>query len=101
MGNMFVSSGMSYAEARFTLRLMQQFSATHGRGAPSKRPETLKLLDARIANHWSYARLASRMCDCGAVQHGELCRERIRKRLKELESYLAKYDIQYRDAPGE
>jgi hypothetical protein len=41
------------------------------------------------------------MCDCGAAQHGKLCRERIRKRLKELESYLAKYDIRYGDAPGE
>src|SRR5271157_2295052 len=55
MGNMFVSSGMSYAEARVILRKMQQFS--FGRGAPSKRPETLKLMDARIANHWSYSQL--------------------------------------------
>jgi hypothetical protein len=102
MGNMFVSVGkMSYAEARFVLREMQQFSATHRRGAPSKRPETLKLLDARIANRWSYARLASKMCDCGATQHGELCRERIRKRLKELESYLKERNIQYGDTPGE
>jgi hypothetical protein len=68
------------------------------KGAPSKRVQTLKILDARVANGWSYAMLASKMCDCDAKVHDAHCSERIRKRLKELESVLAKYDIHFESA---
>jgi hypothetical protein len=63
------------------------------RGAPSKRPATLRMMDARVANNWSYRQLALKMCDCGEPKHNEDCRETIRKRLKELEVFLTKYDI--------
>jgi hypothetical protein len=68
------------------------------KGAPSKRVQTLKLLDARLANGWSYTKLASKMCDCDAKVHDSYCSERIRKRLKELESVLATYDIHFKPA---
>jgi len=93
IGNFLVATGKSYAEARHMLNAVQRFTAT--KGAPSKRPETLKMMDARIAHRWSYKTLASKMCDCGGREHNEYCEERIRKRIKELESFLAKYKITY------
>lgn len=72
------------------------------RGAPNKRPQTLMMLDARIANGWSYTAIASKMCDCGAKKHDEHCRERIRKRIKELEAFLLNMGIAYGPpSPGE
>jgi len=68
------------------------------KGAPSKRVQTLKILDARLANGWSYSMLASKMCDCDAKVHNSYCSERIRKRLKELESVLSKYGIHFKPA---
>lgn len=92
-GNWLVSIGYSYTETKQMLGDMRK--ELSGRGAPSKRPETLRILDARIANGWSYSRLAAEMCDCGAKQHTTHCAERIRKRLKELESFLSRYKIVY------
>ncbi len=71
------------------------------KGAPSKRIETLKMLDARIASGWSYSILAKHMCDCGAREHGALCSERVRKRIKELENFLYRLGINLKPAtPG-
>jgi hypothetical protein len=101
MGNWFVSKmGMSYSQAR---RVVEGLSGLHiSKGAPSKRTETLRLLDARFANKWSYPELAKRMCDCGATVHTQHCSERIRKRLKEAECLLLKYHIRMPSTyPGE
>lgn len=92
LGDWFVSKmGYSYSRTRQRVRDMRRFLS--GQGAPTKHPETLKMMDARIAHHLSYSQLAARMCDCGGKDHGEHCSERIRKRLKELESFLVKYQI--------
>jgi len=91
IGDLLVSAGKSYTETRRDLEEIEQFFTYLG--APTKRPETLKLLDAKIANHWSYRTLAREMCDCGANKHNEYCSERIRKRIKELKSFLTKYGI--------
>lgn len=84
--------GYTYTRARKFIDMLVGFSGK-ARGAPSKRPQTLKLLDARLANGWSYGTLAREMCDCGAARHTEHCSERIRKRIKEAEAFLAKYGI--------
>ena len=90
----------SYSKARQFIAWISK--SMTGRGAPNKRPETLMMLDSRISNRWSYATIASKMCDCGAKKHDEYCRERIRKRIKELESFLAAMGISYLPAaPGE
>jgi hypothetical protein len=93
IGNWFVSTGRSYSETRQMLRRMRQFIT--GRGAPNKRPETLRMLDAKISKGLSYTQLASTMCDCGLSQHTEHCKERIRKRIRQLEKFLIKYNITY------
>jgi len=99
-GNWFVSKmGYSYSRAREMIERLRNLQSS--KGAPNKRTETLKMLDARIANEWSYMELANKMCDCGALKHTEHCSERIRKRLKELESFLKKYGIQVPGHPGE
>ena len=67
-----------------------------GKGAPSKRRETVKMLDARIAKGWSYSQLAKELCDCGATRHTDRCADSIRKRIKELEMFLDKRKISYR-----
>ena len=75
-----------------------------GKGAPSKRPDTLKMMDARILNNWTSKELADHKCDCGALDnvHTAHCEDRIRKRLKELEVFLEKYNISYsRPVTGE
>jgi hypothetical protein len=93
LGNWFVGKmGLSYSQARQKIRDTRLHLS--GKGAPSKRPETLNMLDARIVNRWSSTELAIRMCDCGAAKHTAHCSERIRKRIKELESALGKYGIQ-------
>ena len=93
IGDALVSVGCSYSKTRQMLRQSRQIIT--GRGAPNKRPETLKMLDARVANGWSYSRLASEMCDCGARKHTSHCAESIRKRIKGLEEFLNKYKIVY------
>ncbi|MGB6130718.1 MAG: hypothetical protein WBG54_02975 [Acidobacteriaceae bacterium] len=88
----------SYSKARkFVTSVAKSVSS---RGAPNKRPQTLKMLDARIANRWSYRALAAKMCDCGGEQHNEYCSERIRKRIKELEAFLKNFGIALK-YPGE
>ena len=94
IGDWLVSAGRSYSQTKQMLREIRQFIT--GRGAPNKRPETLKLLDARISQGLSYKQLACKMCDCGLPDHTEHCEERIRKRIKKLEEFLAKYEIIYR-----
>jgi hypothetical protein len=90
LGNWLTSvMGYSYTKTRTMLDSIGRSKP----GAPTKRKETLKMMDARIANQWSYPELAAKMCDCGATTHDEYCSERIRKRLKELESFLIKYGI--------
>ncbi len=90
----------SYSKARQFIAVLRK--SMNLKGAPNKRPETLMMLDARIANGWSYAKIASEMCDCGAKKHNEYCRERIRKRIKELEAFLKALGIPYRQShPGE
>lgn len=86
MGNWFVSKmNYSYSQARRHIKLMRE--QISDKGAPSKRPETLRMLDARTANGWSYSKIAAQMCDCGAKKHTSHCSERIRKRIKELEAF--------------
>jgi hypothetical protein len=82
----------SYSKARQFVSSVAQ--SLRPKGAPSKRVQTLKLLDARLAHHWSYSVLATKMCDCGAKVHTPHCSERIRKRLRELEPVLKKYGVQ-------
>jgi hypothetical protein len=97
IGDWLVSMGRSYSETR---RMISEINKSRaGKGAPSKRVETVALLDARIANGWSYTKLASKMCDCGALNHNEYCSDRIRKRLKKLERFLTKHNI-YIPQPG-
>ena len=90
LGN-WLCSVMGYSYSK-TKRILDAVGRSK-RGAPTKRPQTLRMMDAKLANRWSYPKLASEMCDCGAVKHGEYCQERIRKRIKELEKFLAKYNI--------
>lgn len=90
----------SYSRARrFVSGVAKSLSP---KGAPSKRVQALKMLDARLANGWSYSKLASEMCDCGGRNHGSHCSERIRKRIKELEAFLDKHGINLKSSdPGE
>jgi hypothetical protein len=92
IGDWFVSK-MGYSFSTAKRRLDEMRRRRSGKGAPSKRPETLKMLDARLANGWSYSKLANNLCDCGAKEHTEHCSERIRKRLKELHLFLDKWKI--------
>jgi hypothetical protein len=92
IGDWFVSK-MNYSYSETNQKLEEMRRLLSGKGAPSKRPETLEMLDARICNAWSYPEVARRMCDCGASMHAEHCEERIRKRIKELEAFLIKYGI--------
>ncbi len=94
LGDWLVSRGRSYSQTRQLLRRTRQLVT--GRGAPNKRPDTLRLLDAKISQTLSYKRLASQSCDCGLAQHTEHCEERIRKRIKELEKFLARQMIVFR-----
>jgi len=94
IGDWFVSKmHYSYSETKQMLGEMRQLLS--GKGAPDKRPETLKMIDARIYNAWSYPELARRMCDCGSSTHSDHCEDRIRKRIKALEAFLTKYDIKF------
>ena len=94
MGDWLVTKmGYSYSETEKRLGNMRQFLS--GKGAPNKRLETLKMLDARICNGCSYPELARRMCDCESSTHDDYCADRIRKRIKELEAFLNKYNIEY------
>ena len=90
-GNFLVSIGYSYTETKKMLDTIRR--QLTGRGAPNKHPETLKMLDARMYRSLSYSRLASEMCDCGAKTHTGHCADRIRKRIKELEELLDRYQI--------
>jgi hypothetical protein len=91
VGNLLVSTGRSYYEARQMVDQLRK--VVIGRGAPNKRPETLRMADARISQALSYKKLASNICDCGLSQHTELCADRVRKRLEQVRSLLAKYKI--------
>lgn len=94
IGDWFVSKmNYSYSETNQMLGEMRQLLS--GKGAPNKRPETLKMLDARICNAWSYPELARRMCDCGSLTHTDHCEDRIRKRIRALEGFLIRYDIKF------
>ena len=83
----------SYSKARRYIEAIAK--SMNRKGAPNKRPETLMMMDSRVANGLSYAAIATRMCDCGAKKHNEYCRERIRKRIKELEAFLLVMGISY------
>jgi hypothetical protein len=61
IGDWLVSMGRSYSKTKQMLRRLRQF--LNGRGAPNKRPETLKMLDAKLSQALSYKHLASKMCD--------------------------------------
>jgi hypothetical protein len=91
IGDWLVFTGRSFSQAKQMLRRMRQF--LDGRGAPNKRPETLRMLDAKVSQALSYKQVTAKMCDCGLAQHTEHCEERIRKRIKELEKLLTKYTI--------
>jgi hypothetical protein len=94
LGNWFVSKmGLSYSKTKRMLQNIRRRQS--GKGAPSMRTETLGLLDARISNRWTYKELVAHRCDCGAQKHDAHCVDRIRKRISELESFLAKYQIAY------
>jgi hypothetical protein len=95
IGDLFVRTGSSYSETRQMLARMRR--GLSRKGAPNKYPQTVKMFDARVANKWSYQQTANAMCDCGAIKHNEGCRERIRKRIKELETFLDKFQISYRN----
>ncbi len=90
----------SYSRARrFVAGVSKSLSK---KGAPSKRIHTLKILDARIANGWSYSVVAAKMCDCDKKKHDAHCADSIRKRLKELEEFLTRYGINLKSMdPGE
>jgi hypothetical protein len=93
IGDWLVSTGRSYSEAKRKLRQMRQ--SITGRGAPNKRPETLRILDAKVSRGLSYPQLASKLCDCGLPRHTEHCAERMRKRISQLGKLLIKYNITY------
>jgi hypothetical protein len=96
LGDMNVWAGFSYSETRRKLRQLQQ-SITR-KGAPNKRPQTRKILDARVVNGWSYARLAAEFCDCDKRKHDSHCADSIRKRIKELEAFLREHKIVYSES---
>jgi hypothetical protein len=94
LGDWYVSK-MGYSYSETNRRIAEIRKLLGGRGAPNKRPETLKMFDARVANGWSYQEIADHMCDCGSRTHAGHCADRIRKRIKELEAFLIKYKISY------
>lgn len=100
-GDFYVSVGRSYSETKRILQEMQKASLARD-GPAGKRAEAVKMLDAIIANGWSYARTAREMCDCGSNRHSPKCADRVRKRIRELENFLAKEGIEYpkRIIPG-
>lgn len=93
-GDSLVRMGYSYTDAKRQIRHSRRHVIP--RGAPSKRTKTVAMLDARIANGWSYPRVASEMCDCEKPKHDAHCADSIRKRIKELEEFLNRYQIAHR-----
>jgi len=94
VGDWFVRKmGYSFSETNRRLDAMRKFLS--GKGAPTKHLATLKMMDALICNNWSYRSLVQHMCDCGLSTHNDYCRERIRKRIKGLEAFLRRYNIDF------
>jgi hypothetical protein len=91
IGDFLISLGRRYSDTKDMLGNLRRFLT--GRGAPHKRNQTLQMMDARIANRWSYRQLAIHLCDCGQTTHTEHCKQRIWHRLKELQQVLEKYSI--------
>jgi hypothetical protein len=100
-GDLYVSVGRTYSE---TKKLLSEIHTGLPRmqGPPGKRSEAVKMLDAIIANGWSYSRTAKEMCDCGKARHDDKCTDLVRKRIRELESFLDEQGIEYqrRSIPG-
>ena len=90
VGDWLGSLGMPYSQTSAMLRRAKQLKL----GAPtSQRAVTLKALDMKLSEKLSYSELAAKLCDCGAKEHGELCRDRFRKRIDLLEKMMSMYDI--------
>ncbi len=90
VGDWLVEMGMSYSETSEALQRAKRVKT----GAPAnERHITLQALDLKLSKKLSYAELAQRLCDCGSKQHGQLCREKFRKRITLLEKLLSKYNI--------
>jgi hypothetical protein len=88
----------SYSKARQFVAAVTASLST--KGAPSKKPQTLRMLDARIYRGLSYPKLAAEMCDCDKQKHDQHCADTIRKRIKELEGFLKTLGITLQP-PGE
>ena len=96
----FLVGKMNFSFSRAVKQIDIFKRSINPKGAPPKRVETLRMLDARIANGWSYSRLASEFCDCGKSKHDQHCADSIRKRIKELEAFLARYKIAFQKPDG-
>jgi hypothetical protein len=92
MGDFLVGK-MNFSFSRALTQIESFKRSINPKGAPSKKAQTLLMLDARVANGWSYFRIASELCDCEKRKHDKHCADSIRKRIKELEAFLAKYKI--------
>jgi hypothetical protein len=62
------------------------------RGRPTK-VRDVAIRARELKPRLSWAQLANKMCDCGARDHGEQCKERIRSSVRQLGRVLRKYDI--------
>lgn len=90
VGDWLGSFGMSYSQTSAMLRGAKHLKL----GAPtSQRADTLKALDIQLSEKLSSSDLAVKLCNCGATEHGELCRDRFRKRIDLLENMMSTYKI--------
>jgi hypothetical protein len=90
VGDWLVSTGMSYSQASEMLHGAKRLKM----GAPtSQRQVTLHALDLELSENMSHTELARKLCDCGGAEHGDLCRDRFRKRLDLLKKMMSQYKI--------
>lgn len=95
IGDWLVSRGFLYSE---TSQLIEHATKPK-RGAPTaNRSDTVAAYDLKQSGKLSLQQLAAKVCDCGQKKHGTVCRDKVRKRLSELEKVLEKYGIAMPDS---
>ena len=88
IGNLLVSNGCSFTEAQ---RLLKRFKVGRKGAPPKYRIGTVAALDLRTTRNCTWAKITRLFCGCGRPKHDDLCQDRVRKRVRELEEVLEKY----------
>jgi hypothetical protein len=87
---------LDHGAVKFLRRCLDHWEAPKGKPA-TKLPIALHALDLRFADlqRWSWNVLPTRLCFCGAEEHGFQCRENIRLEVIRLEKVIAKLGIKF------